>query len=272
MKMWPQHRHRISAIVRRDFIIELSYQLRLVIRLFTLVASMAFMYYVSEFVGQPEALAGYRGGYFDYVIIGIGLTGYMSLGMGAFINRINQEQNTGTFEILLAGPTPLSVLLLAGFIVPFAITTVELAALLGFGLGVIGGGISLGAALIALPLAALTVLSFCAFGIAGAALVVLAKRGDVLTGPLYQATLVFSGVLFPVSLFPGFVRPVAYLFPSFYGLRGMRDALLLDAGFGDVVDDLVIVAAFCVVLLPASIWLFARSITVAKRLGVLGAY
>lgn len=263
---------RVRAIVARDLAIEFSYQLRLVVRVLSLTATLVFIYYVSEFVGAPEGLADYGSTYFDYVIVGIALTSYAGLGIGDFVSRIGQEQAMGTFEILLAGPTSLWLLLLSGFIVPFAFTTIELGLIVGIGLGVVGSGFSLGSILISLPLIIVTTLSFCAFGIAAAALIVLAKRGDILTGPLYQATVAFSGVLFPVSLFPDFVEPVAYLFPSFYGLRGIRDALLGDAGFIDVADDLAIVTGFCLVLLPASLWLFDQAITKAKRSGILSNY
>lgn len=263
---------RVRAVVARDIAIEISYQLRLIIRLLTLAASLVFIYYVSEFVGESDSLAEYGGSYFDYVVIGAAVTSYAGLGIGAFISRVSQEQANGTFEILLAGPTPLWVLLLSGFVVPFAVTTIELIALLGFGLGVVGSGLSLGSVLTVAPLLILTIISFCAFGIAGAALVVLAKRGDVLSGPIYQATVAFSGVLFPVALFPAFIRPIAYVFPSFYGLRGMRDGLLGGAGFFDIGDDLLIVAGFCVVLVPGSLWLFYRAVATAKRAGVLGVY
>ncbi len=264
--------HRLRAVATRDLLIEFSYHLRLVVRFAMLLASLFFVFYVSDFVGVPEGLGSYRGTYFDYVIVGLALTMYMGLGVGGFVARVDQEQASGTFEVLLAGPTRISTILLSGLIVPFMLTTVELVILLTFGLGVIGSGIGWGAFAVAAPLLIACVVSFSALGIMSAALVVLAKRGDVLSVPLYQATLAFSGVLFPVDLLPGVVRFVPYAFPSFYGLRGLRDALLGGAGFVDVADDLAIVSAFSLVLLPLSLWLFARAVRTAKRIGVLGSY
>lgn len=264
--------HRLRAVVRRDLIIEFSYHLRLIVRFAMLLASLFFVFYVSDFVGVPAGLEGYQGTYFDFVVVGLALTMYLGLGVGGFVARVDQEQASGTFEVLLAGPTRVSTILLSGLVVPFMLTTVELVILLAFGLGVIGSGIGWGALAIAAPLLIVSVLSFSALGIMSAALVVLAKRGDVLSVPLYQATLAFSGVLFPVEVLPAGLRLVPYAFPSFYGLRGLRDALLGGAGFVDVADDLAIVSAFCVVLLPLSLWLFGRAIAAAKRAGVLGNY
>ena len=59
-----------------------------------------------------------------------------------------------------------------------------------------------------------------------ASIAVLAKRGDPLSGPLIQATAVLSGALFPVSVFPPALELLARCFPAYYGINGLREALL----------------------------------------------
>jgi ABC-2 type transport system permease protein len=143
---------------------------------------------------------------------------------------------------------------------------------LTIGLGVLGAGVSLFGVLWAVPLLALTLTSFCAFGIAGASIVVLAKRGDPLAAPLMQLTTVLSGALFPVSVFPGPLQALAHAFPAFYGINGLRDALLGDGGWRALAPDLLVLTCFAVVLVPASMWLFSRAVAAAKRAGTLGNY
>ncbi|MDH3754248.1 MAG: hypothetical protein OEU32_10290, partial [Acidimicrobiia bacterium] len=63
-----------------------------------------------------------------------------------------------------------------------------------------------------------------------------------------------------------------HLVPAFYGIRGIREALLGDGGVRDVAGDTAIVAAFCLVLVPLATWVFTRSIATAKRAGTLGSY
>jgi ABC-2 type transport system permease protein len=70
------------------------------------------------------------------------------------------------------------------------------------GIGVLGVGLSLHGVIVSVPVVVLTVANFCAMGIASAAVVLLVKRGDPISGPLYQATLILSGAIFPVELIP----------------------------------------------------------------------
>jgi ABC-2 type transport system permease protein len=130
-------------------------------------------------------------------------------------------------------------------------------------------GIPVKGAILALPVLALTLLVFCAFGVLIAGFVILVKRGDPLSGPISMATFVLSGAIFPVEVFPGFVQWLAYGFPPYYGIRGIREALLADADLGDIADELAILAASSVVLLTISMIFFKWSIAQAKRIGLL---
>ena len=104
------------------------------------------------------------------------------------------------------------------------------------------------------------------------AVVLLVKRGDPISGPLYQATLILSGAIFPVELFPAWLEAIARLTPAYYGVRGMREALLTDNGFSGIADELLVLTVFAVVFLPMAVLAFSRSINAAKRYGVLGSY
>jgi hypothetical protein len=48
--------------------------------------------------------------------------------------------------------------------------------------------------------------------------------------------------------------------------------LLTGAGLGDVVGDLVKLAGFAAVLVPAALWMFSRAIRAARVTGTLGNY
>jgi ABC-2 type transport system permease protein len=102
--------------------------------------------------------------------------------------------------------------------------------------------------------------------------VVLAKRGDPLTGPLTQLTAVLSGALFPVTVFPPAIQLLARAFPAFYGINGLRDAILGSGGWRDVVPDLHVLVGFAIVLVPLSLWCFNRAVAAARRAGTLGNY
>ncbi len=263
---------RLRAIARRDALLQVSYQFNLLFFVSTAFFSAFIAYFVSDLVGDTELLAQYGGSYFDFVIVGLALTSYAALGVAAFTDQIQQEQGAGTLEVLLSGPTRLGTLLAGGFIVPLMLTTFEVAAVLAVGIGVLGVGLTLSGVMLSVPIVALTVANFCAMGIASAAVVLLVKRGDPISGPLYQATLILSGAIFPVELFPAWLETIARLTPAYYGVRGMREALLTDSGLAGIADELLVLSGFAVVLLPLAVLAFGRSIDAAKRYGVLGSY
>lgn len=267
-----RHGGRLAALARRDFAIERSYRFRVVMSFAQLAVVVLITYQVSKLVVDSPELEPYGGSYFDFVIVGLAIMAIARVGIGTFTSIIQREQALGTFEVLLATPTPVSVLLGGSFAFPLTMTAIELGMYLGLGLGLVGSGLDVVGLLVALPVIVLLLLSFCAFGIVGAAIVVVLKRGDPLAAPLSMATSILSGAIFPVSTLPTPLEQLARAFPAYYGINGTRDALLAGGGAGDVVNDVLALAAFDVVLIPVSIGLFRVSLRHARRTGTLANY
>lgn len=265
-------RDRVVAIARRDALIQISYQFHLAYFLVATSGSAFVAYFVSKLVGESDVLSEFDGTYFDFAVLGLALTSYAALGVAAFTQQVTEEQSAGTLEVLLSGPTRLFVLLAGGFIVPLALTTIEVGVLVGLGLGWLGVGLSFANIVLAAPIIALTVTNFCAMGIASAAVILLVKRGDPISGPIYQLTLLLSGAVFPVELFPRWLELISRATPAYYGVRGLREAMLTDAGWSGIVDEIAALSGFALVSVPVAGWAFSRSIALAKSLGVLGSY
>lgn len=263
---------RVGAIARRDLLIQLSYQFQLITLLSGPLVTAFLSYYIAGLIDDPDQLRAYDGGYFEFVVSGVGLTAYASFGISTFSTQIRSELGAGTLEVLLSGPTRLSVVLLGGAVVPFGFVTLQAVGLFVVGIGVVGTGISALDLLAAVPVILLTAVTFCALGIASAALVVLVKRGDPISGLLFQASLVMSGAVFPIELFPRWFELLCRATPAYYGVRGVRDALLTDGGVTATFDELAVLGVFAGCMLPIGTWLFARSVRRAKDLGVLASY
>jgi ABC-2 type transport system permease protein len=229
-------------------------------------------FYVGKLIDDPPELAAFRGTYFDFAMVGLAVLSVASLGIATFNANIQREQSLGTFEVLLATPTPMSVVLAGSFVYPLLLTVLDVVLYFGICIGLFGAGLTIDGLLLAVPILALTLACFCAFGIAGAALVVLVKRGDPLTGPLTQATTILSGALFPVSVFPAAIEWLARAFPAYYGITGLREAILGRGGWRAVVPDIAVLTGFAIVLLPLSVWLFDRAVAASRRAGTIGNY
>jgi ABC-2 type transport system permease protein len=263
---------RMTAIARRDLLTESSYRLRYFTRVVEVAITGVIAFNVSKLVVDSPELAKYGGDYFDFAMVGLAVMSVARLGIGAFNQNILREQSLGTMEILLSTPTPIAVLLAGSFVFPLLLTAVDLVLYIGFGIGLFGGGLRFVGVLYSIPLLVLLLVSFCAFGIVSASLLVLIKRGDPLTGPFTTLTSILSGALFPVSVFPVALQVLARIFPAYYGINGLREALLTPAGWRELLPDMLVLAAFDVVLLPLSVRVFSQALASARRTGTLANY
>jgi ABC-2 type transport system permease protein len=261
---------RVRAVASRDLRTQTSYHFSLLLRFGAVALAMASFYFISQLVDDSPQLARYRGGYFEFVLVGMMVTSFTLVGLQTFSHTIAAEQSLGTLEILLASPTRVGNLLAGALVVPLTMTATEIALYLIIGIGFVGVGFPLIGVLLAFPILILTVATFCALGILSASFIVLTKRGDPISVAVAQGTAFLGGAYFPVALFPEPLQLVARLTPAYYGIQGIREALLSDAGPADVLDEFTVLITFTAVLLPGSLWLLSRALRVARITGTLG--
>lgn len=264
--------HRVVAVARRDLVIELSYHFQLGLRVMTGLLTIATFFYISRLVGTSAELAPYRGGYFDFAVVGLVVTSFSLLGLSTFNRKIIDEQRNGTFEILLASPTRLGQLLLGSLLVPLALSTLDLVVYMGAGIGLLGSGLQVTRILLALPLLGLTLAIYCAFGILSAAFILLTKRGDPFSSLFIQLSNLLAGTLFPITLLPGPLQVLARFIPTYWGLEGIRAALLTSVPPAALIEELAALLAFSALLLPLSLWAFGRAVRFCRVAGTLGDY
>jgi ABC-2 type transport system permease protein len=262
---------RMTALLRRDLTLELSYQFQFAIRIFGMLTATTSLFYISKLVKNPPELQPYGGRYFEFVVLGVVVVLFANLGTSSFKSSIGDEQRAGTLEIVLSSPTRLATFLAGSFLEPLLMALVQTAIYLTAAIVVFRAHIPLSGLWLAVPLMAMTVLTFCALGILSAAFIVLTKRGDPIS-LIGGAGTLFAGVLFPTSVLPGPLEAATRWIPAYYGLEGLRAVLLTGAGLGDIAGDLLKLGAFLAVLLPIALWCFARAIRAARTTGTLGNY
>jgi hypothetical protein len=130
--------------------------------------------------------------------------------------------------------------------------------------------------LLALVFLLLTTLVLACFGILSASFAMVFKRGDPFGVIIGTGSALFSGVFFPTQLMSqvggsGFGY-VSRAIPTPYGIDGIRRVLIQGQTFSESRRPLAILLAYLVVLLPFSLWVFARSVRRAKREGSLIQY
>lgn len=260
------------AILRRDWAIERTYQLRLVLRLFDVLVIAVAIYFMSLLVEDPSSLAGYSGNYYDFALVGLAVTSFAGVGLLSFGESLGNEQSTGTIDLLLASPASIPNLMGGMFTLPLIFASLQMVGLLGIGVGVLGSGLPLGGILMSVPILALTTASFAAVGIVIGGIMLLAKRGDPISAPFYQASMLLSGVVIPIEILPVPLQVIGWMLPATWGIRATREVLLADAGFSDVLPEVLVLTGFVVVMLPVAVVIYRACLRTAVREGVLGSY
>jgi ABC-2 type transport system permease protein len=260
----------ITAIVRRDYHITRSYRLAFGLDLVFGVANLLLYYFISRTFGRAGT-ASLEGApsYFAFAVVGIVVMVVMQAASAATAVRIREEQLTGTLEALVVQPiTSLELALgLAGFPFVFAIVrAVVYLAIASAWLGVdVGQADWPGTAFVLLGAGA----ALTGLGIALGATVLVIKKGDVLAGFAIFVLGLLAGSLFPISVLPGWIQPLAKIAPPRFALDGMRSALYQGAGWG---DDAIVLTLLAVLTFPIAVWIFDRALRFAERTGSLAQY
>jgi ABC-2 type transport system permease protein len=267
----PLRRHAIAAIVRRDYQLARSYRLAFAMDLLFGFANLILYFFISRTFTGVGRTAGLHGApsYFAFALVGIVLTVVLAAASTSLGMRIREEQLTGTLEALVVQPLN-SVELALGLVgFPFLFAMFRALAYLGIAWAWLDVDLARadwgGVALVFLSAS----LALTSLGIALGAIVFVIKRGDVLASLAVFALGLISGSLFPISVLPGWLEPLAKIAPMRFAFDGLRSTLYRGSGWG---EDVVVLALLGVLTLPLSIWIFDRSLRFAERKGSLAQY
>jgi ABC-2 type transport system permease protein len=262
------------AFLKRDFSLNLSYRLSFLMQFTGIFISIAMFYFLSQLFGTAliPQLEQYGGDYFSFVLIGLAFSGYVSLSLSSFAQRIREGQMMGTLEIVLLSPTRLSFILLSSSLWPYLLTTFRVMIYLVIGVLVFGVSLSQANILTAIVILILSIASFSGIGILSAAIVLIVKKGDPVAWALGGISSLLAGVYYPVTVLPDWLEPVSRFIPLTYALDAMRLAMLKGSSLYDVRVDVLYLLAFTLVLTPLAFFVFQKALKRAKKEGSLIQY
>ena len=264
----------IAAFIRRDFLAEKSYRLSFALGALATLANLAVFYFIGKLFGGALApqLELYGTGYFAYVFTAMAFFGYIGTGAGSYAGRLRLEQTQGTLEAVLSTPLGILPFLAAMSAWNFLFATFELLVYALAGIFIFKLDFSAANWPAASLVFLLSAACFAALGILSSCFVVLFKRGNPLAWLLINFEGLLGGVYFPVAVLPGWLLAVSNLLPVTYAVRAFQLAVHRGAGLAEIKGDLLALAAFNFVLIPAAVWFFGRSVRRARRNGTLGGY
>jgi ABC-2 type transport system permease protein len=98
---------KFIAFLKRDFLTAISYRFRVLLRFTGSLLFLLIVYFVGKtFSGTMSPhLERYGGDYFPFVLVGIAVSNFVTVGLGALAQEIRSAQVQGTLEALLSTPT-----------------------------------------------------------------------------------------------------------------------------------------------------------------------
>jgi ABC-2 type transport system permease protein len=267
----------VRAFLIRDFQVESSYRLAFALQLIGLLVNATLWFFISRFIGgtRPSAeLLAQTGGldYFSFVLVGLMVHRFQEVSLNAYASQIRLEQTTGTLEAMLMAPTRLGHLMLSSAGWSYLLATVQSAFYLLFGVVLFGVVLMPGDLLAAVAAIVLTVLALSGIGIFSAAFVLYFKRGNPINFVIGATTALFGNVFIPAKSLPDALSWVSTFVPASYATEAVRGALLEGASWELLLPDLLALAIFAAILLPAGVAGARFAIARAKREGTLVQY
>ena len=258
---------KAAVIVRRDILTAIRYRAGFAFGAAGAVSELAAFYYLSRAVGpdfRPEGVE-----YFSFLLIGTGFYTFLLMGVHAFLDAVQQAQQTGTLEVLMTTSTSPPVLVFLSALSAFVVNTVTLAFYLIMGL-VFGAPLHANVTA-SIVVFILSILLAVAIGLLAAAVQLAIQKGSAVVWALGSVWFL-TGTMFPVHVLPGWLRAISGLIPITHSLDAMRMTLLEGLSLGQITAKLAILTAFVVVLLPASLAFFSWTLRRARVQGTLSFY
>ncbi|HZU73185.1 MAG TPA: ABC transporter permease [Acidimicrobiales bacterium] len=234
------------------------------------VNTLAITFIAKEVARTGAARASQVNRLLLFLLIGTLVWAYLSAVLDDMSLVITWERWEGTIEHTLMAPVPRAVHLVGmsafGVLHALARTLLILACSLPF-FSLSFAHASWGAAAAVIAVGSL---SLVGLGILTGILPMLyPERGVQMSFMVQALVLLVSGVYYGVDVLPGWLQAASHASPATYMLRGIRSALIDGAGLGSQVRTLVILAAFGVAMVPASLVAFAVAERWAKKTGRL---
>lgn len=264
----------LFAFARRESQIWTGYRMSFLVRGVAFAFSILALAFMARLVGAASNahLAPYGGNYLAFAVVGFVVMDFQQVGVANLSTRVRTAQVLGTFEAELATPAPAWIVLGVGPVYEFGLAILR--ATVYFLLAVFVFGVSFPRAnILSVVIAAPLVLgAFVGLGLLSAAGTMLVRRTNPVAAILASTSLLLSGVAYPVSVLPPWLRAVGNMLPLTHALELVRGSLLRGAGPAELGSSIAILAIFAGVLVPAGAGLFVFALRRARIDGSLGHY
>ena len=262
------------AFIRRELTALGGYRAAFFIRIFGLGLGVGAMVFLSRFVGAAANphLAAYGGNYLGFMVLGLLAAEFQQVGVSGLSQRIRVAQMMGTLEAELATPAPPWMVLGAAPVYEFGAAALRSTAYL------VGASLLLDLNLdranwATLVLGApLVVAAFSGLGLLAAGTTMLVRRLNPVAMVIGSLSFFLSGVMYPVTVLPDWLRAIGRALPLTHALAVLRGALLVGDSPAALADSFLALAIFGAVLAPLGAAVFRFALRRTRIDGSLSHY
>jgi ABC-2 type transport system permease protein len=260
---------KLHAILRRDLLTAIRHRSGFVLTLVGVFIELAAFYFLSRAIGpgfRPDGVD-----YFPFLLVGTGVYTFFVTSAQAFLNAVQEAQQTGTLEVLMTTSTSPAELVILSAISAFAGKLVNLLIYLLAGVAIFRAAVHANL----LSCAAVLIFSLAialALGIVAATLQVAFQKGSALLWMFGSGLWFLSGTMFPIQSLPRPLELLARAVPLTYAIDGMRASLIEGESMLALTRTLAILAGFSVILLPLALAALSLSLRRARQNGTLSFY
>ena len=263
---------KLWAFYKRDFQLALSSRFQLFHSIARTLFTLISFFFVGKLLAEPHLnphLAAYHGDYFQFVLVGVAFSGFMSTAIGTFSRMVQFERWHGTLEEILLTPTSFLAMALGKTLwdLTLLLARVGLILLCGALLFQVDFSRANWSALV--PAVVLTTGTFLGIGMISAGCSLLWREGGLVEQLFGGASLFFAGVYFPVSILPKGIRAISNCLPLTYSLEAVRRFLLQGSPVSAMGRELAVLSGFTLIFLSTGVLFFRWALRSARRQGTL---
>lgn len=263
-----------GAFVRREFLEEASYPLKVIFSLGAVVISLGFLVVFTDFLGKTliYKLGDTSGDYLPFVLLGVSFHTLLDTALRELSSRVRQAQTQGVLEALLATKAPLRFIMMALPLYPIMRACFRIFVLLLLGASLFGVSLRWENWPMACAAVAMGVIVFGALGLLFAGLTVVFKRTESVIQAFNASCFFLGGVIVPWEELPSVLQSVSAFLPLTPALEIFRYSLLDGSDWGEAWPAFVRMMLFAALLIPLSVYVFRWSVRQAMRDGSLAQY
>ncbi|MGH2981331.1 MAG: ABC transporter permease [Solirubrobacterales bacterium] len=259
-----------KEVVRRDFLVFITYRARVITQLLSGFLALALFYYVSRLVRvstfeSPDA-------YFAFVMVGILIIRTLASTFTAASAGIRQQLVAGTFERTVVSPFGPVGGIAAQLVFPFLLAAVLSTVMLLIAAAVFGIHLEWATLPLALPVGALAALCFAPFALMLAAAALLFKQTAAGAGFVLTAISLVAGFYFPISVLPEWIQWMSEVQPFTPAVELLRNVLVGTPLEDPALLSVLKMVGFAAVLLPFSYWVLKKAILIGRRRATIIEY